>query len=118
MPQVLRVSSLIVTPDLPAACAQYADLGFTRVATDDKGCVGYVVGETGVILVDADFAARCWGRGAANGLLGRCVPYVFVQAIDSVDHERVLADVRTWFGMREVLVDTVSGPVVLAEMAA
>jgi len=118
MPNPKRVSSLLVTTELSRVSAQYADLGFSRVDTGDPACIGYVAGETGIILTDREFAARCWGEGAALALADRFVPYVFVDAVDQIASEpaSALADTKTWFGTRERVVQTVSGPVVFAEV--
>lgn len=77
--------------------ALYQNLGFTRVETDDLGCVGYVAGETGVILTDRDFASRCWVEDAAGVLADRFVPYVFLGQMkgEVAERGRVLADTRT-----------------------
>ena len=117
MPVPKRVSSLLVTADLAKVSALDRDLGFTSVETDDRGCVGYVAGESGVILADRDFAVRCWGERAATALGGRFVPYVFLGQLDgdSVPDGVVLADTRTWFGTREQVVETISGPIVLVQ---
>jgi len=125
MPSPKRVSSLLVTTELSRVSAQYAGLGFSRVDTGDPACIGYVAGETGIILTDREFAARrsplaarCWGEGAALALADRFVPYVFVDAVDQIASEpaSALADTKTWFGTRERVVQTVSGPVVFAEV--
>jgi hypothetical protein len=115
-----RVSSLLVTADLPAVSAYYRELGLTRVESDDRGCVGYVAGETGVLLADMDFAVRCWGAETAAALAGRFVPYVYLDELGSESDRprRLLTDTRTWFGTHERVVDTVSGPVVLVEVSA
>jgi hypothetical protein len=112
-----RVSSLLVTADLPGASAYYGSLGFSRVESDDPGCIGYVAGETVVLLADEDFASRCWGADVSAALKGRFVPYVYLDELDSEldGSAQVLVDTRTWFGTHERVVDTVSGPVVLVE---
>jgi hypothetical protein len=107
----------MVVEDLPRAAALYEGLGFTKVPTDDDRCIGYVAGETGIILSDHEFATDCWGSGALAELAGRFVPYVFVERIDGETPGVVLADSRTWFGTHELLVRTDSGPLILAELA-
>jgi hypothetical protein len=112
-----RVSALLVTAKFRDVSILYGDLGFTRIKTDDPGCVGYVAGETGIILADRAFAIRCWGAEAAAVLTGKFVPYVFLGQLDSEtqEHGRVVADTQTWFGTHEQVIQTVSGPVVLVE---
>ena len=117
MPIPKRVSSLMVVEDLPRAAALYEGLGFTKVPTDDDRCIGYVAGETGIILSDRGFATDCWGSEALTELAGRFVPYVSVERVDGETPGVVLADTRTWFGTHEVVVQTVSGPLILAELA-
>lgn len=119
MPVPKRVSSLLVTDDLTQVSTLYRDLGFARIETDDLGCVGYVAGETGIILADRDFATRCWGNAATAALADRFVPYVFLASIDDAHAPgQVLADTHTWFGTHERVVQTISGPVVLAEVVS
>ncbi len=118
IPVPKRVSSLLVTDDLTQASTLYHDLGFARVETDDLGCVGYVAGETGVILASRAFAMRCWGNAATAALADRFVPYIFLASIDEAHAPGdVLADARTWFGTHERIVQTSAGPLVLVEMA-
>ena len=113
-----RVSSMLVTRDLAAASALYEALGFARVETDAPGCVGYVAGETGVILVDREFADVCWGDVAAS-LVERVVPYIHVASLDDLPEDtRVLANVHTTYGTHEIVLATSTGPIVLAAMAA
>ena len=111
-----RVSSMLVTSDLAAAAALYEQLGFARVETDTPGCIGYLAGTTGVILVDRQFANGCWGA-AAESFAERIIPYIHVTSLDapSPASATVLADVHTSYGTRERVLSTPSGPIVLAE---
>jgi hypothetical protein len=118
MPTPLRVSSLHVTSDLTAACKLYDELGLEREATDDPGCIGFVAGSTGVILTDHDFAIRCWGRDIIGELSGRCVPYIFLEALGDSQPRNVIAESWTWFGTHELVVRTAAGPVIFVERAA
>jgi len=111
-----RVSSLLVTSDLIEVSALYEQLGFRRVETGDPGCLGYVAGDSVVMLLDHEFASRNWGDEAAATLTGKFVPYVYVEAVDDVPTGQgaTLAD-TTSFGTHERVVQTVSGPMVFAE---
>lgn len=113
-----RVSSLLVTADLAAVSALYEELGFRKVDTGDAGCLGYVAGDSVVMLLDHEFATRCWGAGAVAAVAEKFVPYVFIESVDEV----TLAPGGTLaaavsFGTRERVVQTVSGPVVFAAIA-
>lgn len=119
MPVPKRVSSLLVTDDLTQVSALYENLGFARIETDDLGCVGYVVGETGLILASRAFATRCWGNAATAALADRFIPYIFLASIDEAHVPGdVLVDTRTWFGTHERVVQTSAGPLVLVELAS
>lgn len=118
MPTTRRVSPLLVTHELGRTASLYHELGFEAVPTDDPGCIGYVTGETGVILVDQEFAERCWGADVVPMLADRFVPYIFLERVDDavVASGEVLADVRTSFGTHEQVLLTVAGPVILVEV--
>jgi hypothetical protein len=117
-----RVSSLLVTTEFARVSQLYYDLGFEVVATGDPGCVGFVAGETGVILADTAFARRCWSHGVAEAAKNRFIPYVFLEHIESeaalAELGEVLCDVTTTYGTHELVLRTASGPVVLAERIA
>ena len=112
-----RVSSLLVTANLEGASRIYGGLGFQRVDTGHAGCVGYVAGQTGVILVDCEFARRCWGDVAARELAERLAPYVFLNEAEQGQIDaQLLCDIDAGFGAREHVLRTALGPIILATL--
>src|SRR6185436_13444614 len=96
-----RITPLLVTNDLAGQSNLYRELGFVQVSTDDLACVGFIAGETGIILEDAQFASICYGASLAERLQDQAVPYVYVDEIAATSIpalHSVAADLRTPYG--------------------
>jgi hypothetical protein len=120
---VLRVTPMMVRPDIAPVLDRFEALGFERVETGDAGCVGLRAGHTAVILASVAFVNGDYEPVHAARLTGRTIEYIHVS---SVDHARgrlaagaiVLQDVRTRGGTRELLVEDGDDLFILAEKVA
>ena len=116
----LRVTPLTVLPEIGPTLRRYLALGFEPVATDDPGCVGLRAGTTAVILASAAFMAGDFAAAHVSSLAGRTITYVHVASVDEVTARlptttRIVQDVRTRGGTREVLVEDSGDHLILAE---
>lgn len=119
----LRVTPLTVAPDIAPAVARYEALGFGRVETGDAECVGMRAGASYAILTTTARFGADFGAAEAERLSGTTLSYVHVASTDEAVERlpasaRILADVRTGGGTRELLVEDGEDRFILAEKLA
>ncbi|MCC7370581.1 MAG: hypothetical protein IT306_19325 [Chloroflexi bacterium] len=117
---VLRVTPLQVLPDITPTVRRFEALGFERVETGDDGCVGLRAGQTALILASAAFMNGDYDALLTDRLLGQTVPYIHVESVAEASRRlgpgaRVLQDVWTRGGTRELLVEADGDLLILAE---
>ncbi|MGB0748472.1 MAG: hypothetical protein ACPGO3_06970 [Magnetospiraceae bacterium] len=119
----LHVSALHVVDDVKRAGASFAALGFTRAVGDSPDCVGWLsTNGSSVILVSRTRAQRDYGWDAAHRMRHGGVPYIHVKGIEAAlrvlpTKSRLLGREHRQDNLRELVVETETGPVVLAETA-
>ena len=72
---VLRVTPMMVLPDIGEALSRYEALGFERVETGSDGCVGLRAGQTGVILASVAFMNDDFDAIHTDRLLDKTIKY-------------------------------------------
>ncbi len=117
---VLRVTPLMVRPDITPVLSRYEALGFERVETGDAGCVGLRAGHTAVIVASVGFMSGDFDPRHTARLAGRTIEYIHVPSVDRAKGRlapgaTVLQDVRTRGGTRELLVEDGGDLFILAE---
>ena len=120
---VLRVTPMMILPDIAPALNRYEALGFERVESGDPGCLGLRAGQTAVILASTAFIRGDFGPAHASRLAGRTVNYIHVASVDGARRGLspaavILEDVRTRGGTRELLVEDGGDLFILAEQVA
>lgn len=78
-----RITPLTILRDISPSLARYQGLGFTPVDTDDPGCVGLRAGNTYLILCTLAFMNGDFQAESIAPLLGRTIPYVWVDSVDT-----------------------------------
>jgi hypothetical protein len=117
---VLRVTPMMVLPDIGAAVSRYEALGFERVTTGSDGCVGLRAGQTGVILASVAFMNDDFDATLTDRLLDKTIKYVHVASVNEArtrlsNDATILQDVWTRGGTRELLVEDSGDLLILAE---
>ncbi len=120
---VLRVTPMIVRPDITPLLKRYEALGFERVETEDPGCIGLQAGHTAVILSSVAFMNGDFAPTSISRIVDQTIAYVHVASVDQARTRfapgaTVLQDVRTRGGTRELLVEDDEGFFILAEKVA
>lgn len=120
---VLRITPMMVVPDIAPVLERYEALGFERVETGDAGCVGLRAGHTALILASEAFVSGDFGAAHAAGLSGKTIMYIHVSSTDEATRRLspravVLRDAQTRGGTREVLVEDGGDLLILAEMSS
>lgn len=120
---VLKVTPLKVLPDISGAVARYEAMGFARTTVEDGACVGMQAGRTSVLLVSDACMRADFDAGHVARLTGRTIDYIHVSSVERarallLAGARVLQDVQTRGGTREVLVDDGEDLFILAEKVA
>lgn len=120
---VLRVTPMLVLPDISDALGRFETLGFERVEIGDAGCVGLKAGQTGLILASVAFMNGDFDPVHTSRLVGETIQYAHVPSVDAARTRlspaaTVLQDVRTRGGTRELLVENAGDLLILAETAA
>lgn len=119
----LRVTPMIVMPDISSTLHRYEALGFERVESGDAGCIGLKAGQTAVILASTSFVRGDFGAANASRLAGQTITYIHVASVDAARRglaasATILEDVRTRGGTRELLVEDSGDLFILAETIA
>lgn len=117
---VLRVTPMVVLDDIEPALARYEELGFTRVTSGDSGCIGMAAGQTALILASTTFMSGDDDAVHVNQLVGQTIKYVHVASVKQASARlpasaRILQDVHTRGGTRELLVRDTDDVLILAE---
>ena len=117
---VMRVTPLKVLPDISDAVARYEALGFHGTTVERGACVGMRAGQTNVVLVSDTFMRGDFDAEHVARLIGRTIDYIHVPSVEHArarlpDGARVLQDVETRAGTREVLIDDRDDLFILAE---
>jgi hypothetical protein len=118
---LLRVTPMVILKDIAPVLNRYESLGFQRVDAGTAGCVGMRAGTTAVIFASVGFMNEDYDRDHVARLVGRTIQYVHVSSVDEVKGRltasaRVLQDVITRGGTRELLVEDHDDVLILAEM--
>ena len=119
----LRITPMVVLPDIVPTLRRYEALGFERVETGDIGCVGLKAGQTALILASVAFMSGDYDALLTDRLAGQTIPYIHVASVTQAstrlaDVATVLQDVWTRGGTRELLVDDRGDLFILAEKVA
>ena len=117
---MLRITPMMIVPDIAPSLGRYEALGFARVETGDAGCVGLQAGHTALILASEAFVSGDFGPALATRLSGETVKYIHVSSTEEAagrlsSRAVVLRDVQTRAGTREVLVEEGGDLLILAE---
>jgi hypothetical protein len=118
VPNVLRLTPMVALDDIMPAVERYLCMGFRRVDTEDPGCVGMRAGDSGVILASALYLSGDFRADHVQRMVGRTTAYIHVTSVENTripDTAKILDDVRTRGGTREVLVDDGGDLFILAE---
>jgi hypothetical protein len=78
---VLKVTPMMVLPDIRPVLRQYLSLGFEAVDSGDPGCVGLQAGASHLILLSVELMARDFRRATVAPLVGATVPYIHVRSL-------------------------------------
>lgn len=117
--EALRVSPMMVLPEIGEAVARWSAMGFSVTESGDPECVGMAAGNTCLLLVGRRLAEREYGSAVASQLEGETVPYVYVRSLDAalatVAPESVLTVAETSYGTREAVVASAGSLSILVE---
>ncbi|MGE3269564.1 MAG: hypothetical protein AB7P40_12515 [Chloroflexota bacterium] len=119
----LRITPLVVLPDIAPTLSRYEALGFERVESGDAGCVGLKAGDTALILASVAFMNSDYDAVLTDRLAGHTIPYIHVDSVQQASSRlasvaTVLQDVWTRGGTRELLVEDGDDLFILAEKVA
>lgn len=117
---IRRITPMMVVDDFKPALSVYAALGFETVDRAGPDCVGVRAKDgTCLILAVTDYVQREFGEALARRLRGTTIPYVWVHSI--AEAEALLPPESATLGrccdggVREILVETEAGLMILAE---
>ena len=119
----LRITPMVVLPDIAPTLRRYEALGFERVESGDDGCVGMKAGQTALILASVAFMSADYDALLTDRLIGQTIPYIHVESVKQATARldpvaTVLQDVWTRGGTRELLVEDSGDLFILAEKVA
>jgi hypothetical protein len=119
----LRITPMVVLPDIAPTLRRYEALGFERVESGDDGCVGMKAGQTALILASVAFMSGDYDAVLTDRLIGQTIPYIHVDSVTQASTHltgvaTVLQDVWTRGGTRELLVEDSGDLFILAEKVA
>jgi len=78
---VLKITPMMVLPDVDPVAQQYGMLGADLLDSGDPGCIGVRAGNSQMILVTADLLKGYLSAKTVAPLIGATVPYVFVRSL-------------------------------------
>lgn len=78
---VLKVTPMMVLPDIQPVLRQYLALGFEPVDSGDPACVGLRAGNSHIILLAVTLMARDFRKATVTPLVGATVPYIHVRSL-------------------------------------
>lgn len=78
---VLKVTPLMVLPDIQPVLRQYLALGFERVEDGHPECVGLRAGKSHIILVSVAIMEGDFRPKTVAPLVGSTVPYIYVRSV-------------------------------------
>lgn len=106
---VLKVTPMMVLPDIKPILRQYLALGFEMVDSGDPGCVGLQAGNSHLILLAMGLMGRDFRQTTVAPLVGATVPYIHVrslaEALDRLEAgAQVIEEAKTNGGTLEAVV--------------
>lgn len=116
----LKVTPMLVLPDIVPVLKQYLALGFEPEEGGDIDCVGLRAGKSHLILVSTRLMEREFKRSTVAPLVGCTVPYVYVGSLDEAKlrlepSAMVVEEKATADGTREAVVVQHGQFMILAE---
>src|SRR5688572_17878348 len=72
----LRITPMVVLPDIAPTLRRYEALGFERVESGINGCVGMKAGQTALILASVEFMSGDYDALLTDRLIGQTIPYI------------------------------------------
>jgi hypothetical protein len=117
---LLRVTPLVILKDIGPSLTRYETLGFQRIESGSAGCVGMQAGTSAVIFASVGYMNGDFEHEHISRLEGETLQYVHVSSVEEVKdrlsaRSRVLQDVVTRGGTRELLVEDGDEILILAE---
>lgn len=78
---VLKVTPMMVLPDIQPVLLQYLALGFEAVDSGDPACVGLRAGTSHLILLGSALMEKDFRKSTVAPLVGATIPYIHVQSL-------------------------------------
>jgi hypothetical protein len=117
---VLKVTPLMVLPDIRPVLRQYLALGFESLDTGHPDCVGLRAGSSHLMLVSVALLEESFRRETVAPLVGATVPYLYVRSLTAAKARleasaAVVQEVQTDEGTLEAVVIQHGQFMILAE---
>lgn len=106
---VLKVTPMMVLPDIQPVLRQYLALGFEAVDSGDPACVGLRAGTSHLILLGSALMEKDFRKTTVAPLVGATIPYIHVQSLAEAKRRLeagalVVEEARTGGGTIEAVV--------------
>lgn len=117
---VLKVTPLMVLPDIRPVLRQYLALGFESLDTGHPHCVGLRAGASHLMLVSVGLLEESFRRETVAPLVGSTIPYLYVRSLKTAKARlepsaAVIEEVETDEGTLEAVVIQHGQFMILAE---